>query len=630
MIVTLAGHVDHGKTALVRALTGIDTDRLEEEKTRGLTIELGFAYGTFGGMRIGFVDVPGHHKFVRNMIAGVSNRQFALLVVAADEGPMPQTAEHLDILETLGVTQGIVVMARSDLADETRRVETLSATQALLNDSFLESARVIWCSSQSGEGLRELESVLCAAARSHVSRGADQRLEEQHFRLCIDRSFHLTGAGLVVTGAVHSGRIRQGDRVVSGRLGRSARVRSIRVSDLQADAAGPGDRAALNLTGLDLEQVSRGDWMLAPDARQLADRISLEFRATARLPRPLSRWTSIHLHHGAEHVTGRMVLLNSDQLDATDACLVDCLLDEPLLAKWGDPVLVRDAGSQYTLGGGPVIDTCIAGRREKKSARIGLLEALQEQDPEIALLGALQHKRLISPSAFASLRNIPEVRILDCQSSHQLRRVELDSGRELMLERHAVESQNAVIALIKESHRANPKARGLRIRELGTQADLPAEVLHHVISRLVADKRLGIASGRVFDPEFNAQLGETETALLRALEDPESEIPTLGDLGKALGKDLSSVTRIAKRLEAAKHIVFLNQRRIIRPEPLMNCANLAQSLDSSNGFTVREFSDACGYGRNACIDILEYLDRTGVTRRAGDRRHVIGAFKPSK
>lgn len=622
MIVTLAGHVDHGKTALVRALTGVDTDRLEEEKKRGLTIELGFAYGTFDGMRIGFVDVPGHHKFVRNMIAGVSNRQFALLVVAADEGPMPQTAEHLDILETLGIRRGVVAMARSDLADAARRAESSKATLALLNGSFLEGARSICCSSQSGEGLEDIKSVLRDAAKSHVQQGVDERLEEQHFRLCIDRAFNLTGTGLVVTGAVHSGRVRVGDSVVSGRLGRTARVRSIRVSDLAADSAGSGDRAALNLTGLNLEQVSRGDWLLAPDSRQFTDRVSLEFRAVSRLPKPLARWTRVHLHHGAGHVTGRMVLLDRDPIEATATCLVDCLLDEPMLAKWGDPVLVRDARSQYTLGGGPVIDTCIAVRRERRTVRLALLNALREPDIEASLVRALQHKPLISEDDFLSLRNIPVARANKRQPAHQLRRIELDAGSELMLESYAIESENTLVALVRQSHQTNPKSRGLAIRELGARSGLPAKVLRCVVSRLVAEKRLGIASGQVFDPEFKAELGEAETALMKALEDSETSIPTLGDLGKLLAKDPTAVVRLAKRLETAKQIVFLNKRRIIRSKRLQDCAKLAESLDSSEGFTLREFRDACGYGRNACIDILEYLDRTSVTRRVGDRRHV--------
>ena len=625
MIVTLAGHVDHGKTALVRALTGVDTDRLEIEKKRGLTIELGFAYGEFEGRRVGFVDVPGHHKFIRNMIAGVSSEQLALLVVAADEGPMPQTAEHLDILETIGLRRGIVVMTRADLADEERRITSMTATQSLLEGSFLESAEILWCSVRSEEGLDALKHAIAAAARD--TRGPTKSVpneKEHHFRLCVDRAFNLTGAGLIVTGCVHSGSLREGDSTTSSRIDRTVRVRSIRVSDSNAKTAQLGDRTALNLTGLELKQVVRGDWFLAPEAKQSSNRISLEFQAVKRLPRALRKWTRIHLHHGAQHLTGRLALIDTDRLEAGESCLVDCLLDEPIPAKWGDRVLIRDAASEITLGGGPVIDTCIAERRGRKWAqgRTSLLRALSETNPIDSLQEALTHRNLISLPAFCSLRNMPETVVVEGLPSAGIRQVEMGSSSNVILQTTYQQYESKILESIGNWHREHPASQGMSIDSLRKESQIPNTLLRELIATLARAKKVAIRSGALQLPSFRATRSQNELSLLNALQDASNRSPTLGDLSKLLSIELNELRKAAKRLETTGEIVFVNDRRLIGFQTLDDSIDLAKSLDSRQGFSVREFRDRSGHGRNACIDILEYLDRRGITRRVGDRRHI--------
>lgn len=625
MIVTLAGHVDHGKTALVRALTGVDTDRLEIEKKRGLTIELGFAYGEFGDRRVGFVDVPGHHKFIRNMIAGVNSEQLALLVVAADEGPMPQTAEHLDILETIGLRRGIVVMTRADLADQERRNLSLIATQSLLKGSFLECADILCCSVRSKEGLGALEHLLAAAARDAQDRDTDVHAKDQHFRLCVDRAFNLTGAGLIVTGCVHSGRIQEGDTLLSTRIDRPVRVRSVRVSDKKALVAEFGDRAALNLTGMNLGQVTRGDWLLSPEAKQLTKRVSVEFRAVKRLPRALRKWTRIHLHHGAEHHTGRLALIDSDRLEAGASCLVDCLLDAPIPAKWGDRVLVRDAASEITLGGGPVIDTCIAERRGRKWAegRTDLLRALSQSNPIDSLQAALTHRNLVSLPAFCSLRNIPELVAVEGLSTAGIRRVEMGSTSNVILRTTYQQYESKILESIGNWHREHPASQGMSIDSLRNDCQIPNTLLRELIATLARTKKVAVRSGALQLPSFQAARSLNESSLLDALQEASSRSPTLGDLGKLLSLELIEVRKAAKRLEAAGEIIFVNDRRVVGSQTLEDAIHLALRLDSPKGFSVREFRDKSGHGRNSCIDILEYLDRRGITRRTGDRRHVI-------
>ena len=619
MIVTLAGHVDHGKTALVRALTGVDTDRLEIEKKRGLTIDLGFAYGEFAGARVGFVDVPGHQKFVRNMIAGVSRQQFALLVVAADEGPMPQTAEHLDILETIGLLRGAVVYSRTDLADAGQRAQTLAATRALLEGSFLHNADMHWCSVRSGEGMDALKQALAAQAGTGT-----RDLDQGHFRMCVDRAFHLSGAGLIVTGSVHSGEIHTGDTVSSSRVNRTLRVRSLRVSDQSADAAAKGDRAALNITGIDLEQVKRGDWLLAPKANVPTRRLSIEFRAAQRLPRSLRKWTPVHLHHGAAHLTGRLGLIERSTLNAGDTCFADCLLDEAIVAKWGDRVLIRDAGSESTLGGGPVIDTCIAKRAGRKwsQGRGELLSALALDDPIASLHEALAHKQVLDFAEFSSLRNQPESDNRQRLAAAGIRVLEVDDQRQATLEATYQLGKDEVLRRINAWHERSPDSPGLGIDLLRRESDMPSGLLRQLIADLVAGQTVRIHAGMLRAAEFRAHRSGLETDLLTALEGSTNKTPTLGDLENALSLKARELLAAAKRLESAGEIIFVNERRLVHRDTLEQAIDLAGELSVPQGFVVRDFRDRSGLGRNACIDILEYLDRTGVTRRIGDRRRL--------
>ena len=617
MIVTLAGHVDHGKTALVRALTGVDTDRLEIEKKRGLTIELGFAYAEIEGKRIGFVDVPGHRKFIRNMIAGVSRQQFAMLVVAADEGPMPQTAEHLDILETVGLTQGIVVFSRADLADDERRAKTKADTQALLQGSFLENTETVCCASSTGEGLAEVKRALARAARNlDVSPTRDST----YFRLCVDRAFHLSGTGLVVTGCPHSGHVQVGATLTSSRTGRGLRVRGLRVADRDADTAHPGDRTALNVTGIELKEVRRGDWLIAREANQPTQHLSLAFRTVRRLPKSLRQWTSIHVHHGAAHLTGRLRLVDARTLDAGESCLVDCLLDAPIVAKWGDRVLVRDAASESTLGGGPVIDIGIAERSRRTRGKSELLRALAKDNALDSLAAALTHKRLIPLRAFASLRNVPESSVLDRLPKAGIRCLKVDAEQHLTLDRTCHEAEAEVLRRVDHWHQAHPDAQGLSLGALRQESAIPAILMRHVVAQLVASKEIDIHAGTLRRQTFEASRSEQERDLLRVLQEPSNKTPTLGDLAGSLSPQ--ALLTAAKRLESTGDLVFINARRLLHRETLEDAIALAKRLDTPQGFTVRDFRDISGFGRNACIDMLEYLDRKGVTQRLGDRRRV--------
>ena len=332
MIVATAGHVDHGKTSLVRALTGVDTDRLPEEKKRGMTIDLGFAYAG----PLGFVDVPGHERFVHNMLAGVGGVDLALLVVAADDGPMPQTREHLAILELLGVRRGAVALTKIDRVSPERAAEVATEIEALLAPTGLSGSAVLRTSTVSGEGLGELKARLVAAAKATLPRAT-----EGNFRLSVDRCFTVAGAGLVVTGTALAGEIAVGDEVRALLAGATARVRSIHAQNAPASRGRAGERLALNLAGLEARaRVERGDWIVAGEVPPPARRIDARLRVVEG--KPLAHWTPVHAHLGAADVTGRIAVLQKDSVAPGETALIQLVLDRPIGALFGDRFIVRD------------------------------------------------------------------------------------------------------------------------------------------------------------------------------------------------------------------------------------------------------------------------------------------------
>jgi selenocysteine-specific elongation factor len=346
MIITLAGHVDHGKTTLVHALTGVDTDRLAEEKARGLTIDLGFAYT----QHLGFVDVPGHQKFIHNMVAGVAAQQHALMVIAADDGPMPQSKEHLEILSLMGVRQGTIALTKCDLVDSERLNQCQREIDAMVAGSFLQGAPVFQTQALQPDSYTKLLSHLDQRAQEQTQE-QEQRGLDAAFRLAIDRAFTVKGAGVVVTGTVHSGSISVGDQVTHFPSGESLRVRSLRVQDQDSNDAVSGDRCALNLVGASLDELKRGHWLGANPTVGVRS-ITIKLDKADSFTRSLKHWMPIHAYLATSHSTGRLALYREgpdDELWAEIVC------DEPLACHRGDRLVLRDQALDATLGGGEVI-----------------------------------------------------------------------------------------------------------------------------------------------------------------------------------------------------------------------------------------------------------------------------------
>ena len=381
MIVATAGHVDHGKTALVRALTGVDTDRLPEEKKRGLTIDLGFAYHPLDDDHVlGFVDVPGHERFVRNMLAGVGSIDLALVVVAADDGVMPQTREHTAILDLLGVTECIAVVSKVDMVDADRAEEVGEEVDALLSTTGMRGADIHQVSALSGAGVETLADTLRKRALDLAERAANGR-----FRLCVDRAFMLKGAGLVVTGTVHSGVARRGERLVVTPSGHEARIRGIHAQDRPAEQAPAGQRCALNLSGRDIESgaVMRGDWIVDHALHAPTDRIDVRLTVLSDEARALRHWTPVHAHLAASHSTARIAVLETGSIAPGDSGRVQIVLDHPLHALAGDRIVIRDQSATRTMGGGTVIDPCSPKRGRARASRLAWLDAIELRGPDL-------------------------------------------------------------------------------------------------------------------------------------------------------------------------------------------------------------------------------------------------------
>lgn len=615
MIVATAGHVDHGKTSLVRALTGVDADRLPEEKRRGMTIDLGFAYLPLASGVVGFVDVPGHERFVHNMLCGVPGIDLALLVVAADDGPMPQTREHLAILDLLGVSRGVVALTKIDRVAPERMSEVEGEIDALLASTLLAGSPVFALSSVSGAGVEALVSHLEKAARETELRGA-----QGNFRMSVDRCFTIAGAGLVVTGTAMSGEIALGDEVRALLAGASARVRSIHAHNAPARSGRAGQRLALNLAGIEgRTPIARGDWIVRGELPPPVRRIDAQLRVVDA--RPLAHWTPVHVHLGAAHVLGRVAVLEGAAIAPGESARVQLVLEQAIGALRGDGFVVRDQSSRRTLGGGAVIDVFPPPRGRAKPQRLAWLAAMELDDDAVALRTLLAQAHAgVDLARFAANRNLRGEGFLAGVS------MKIAAGLGFAPEAWGALKKTALNGLAAWHARA-PDSAGLPEERIVESPRLPRQALVALVEELAAEgavvrDALGIrlASHRA---RFSGADATLWTAALTVLESSALRPPTLAELAAGLKSD-------ARKLEAALAqavrqglLVRVSKTRFFLPVALRRLEELAQAEAASGGaISAAGFRDRSGIGRNAAIEVLEYFDRIKFTRRVGDT-HVL-------
>jgi selenocysteine-specific elongation factor len=631
MIIGTAGHIDHGKTALVRALTGVDTDRLKEEKARGITIDLGFAYlPAPDGTVLGFVDVPGHQNFVHNMLAGAGGIDFVLLVVAADDGVMPQTREHLAIVDLLGAARGIVALTKVDIVSAERRAAVVAEIAKALKGTGLAGSEIVPVSSVSGEGVDTLRARLFAAAQAVAQRAVKGR-----FRLAVDRSFTLTGVGTVVTGTVLSGAVAVGDLVKISPSGMSARVRSIHAQNRPTDRGQAGERCALNLAGdaVAKDSIHRGDLVIDPELHAPTERIDASLRLLKSEQKPITQWMPARLHHAAAEAGARIVLLGEGSIAPGQQARVQIVIDRPIAAAAGDRFVLRDTSAQRTIGGGRFIDLRAPARKRRTPERLAQLDAHALDDPERALaalfacdpgyvdLSGFGRDRALSADEIDALAEklalirIPVQRLV----------VALSPARWMQLER-------GVRDRLAAFHAENPDQPGLGRERLRLQLEprLPAPAFAAALQALARGKEIALDGAWVRLPGHEVRLTADEEGLWRAvrslLADKERfRPPRVRDISGMIGRGEPDIRRLCKLLgrlgkvdEVAPDHFFLRGTVAEMVEIAVDLA--AKAPDGQ--FAAAQFRDRLDNGRKVAIQILEFFDRHGVTLRRGDLRRI--------
>jgi selenocysteine-specific elongation factor len=631
MIIATAGHVDHGKTLLVKALTGIDADRLPEEKKRGMTIDLGFAYWPIApDITIGFVDVPGHERFIRNMLCGVTGIDFVLLVVAADDGVMQQTREHMAIVDLLGVRRGAVALTKIDRAAPERIEAVRREIIALTAGTGLADAPLFPVSSVTGAGVDALKTHLADEART-----AQARDPRGQFRLAIDRAFTVVGAGLVVTGTVFSGSIAVGATVRVLQANRTARVRSIHAQNADAREGRAGERCALNLAGADLrlDLVARGDWVVSPDAAPPSAKLDARLSVLASEARPLAHWTPVHVHLGAADVTGRVALLETPSLAPGGTGLVQLVLDQPIGAVRGDRVILRDQSAQRTIGGGAIIDIDPPRRGRAKPERLAYLRTMDTDDDAAALAALLAGASAgLDLAKFARNRNLTAAEADALFAAQPLRVVASDERRWGFAPARWDALKAAALEALAAWHRRAPNATGPSEDRIfhGTAMKLPRETALAVAAELVREGAILREGTGVRLPSHQAKLSGADAAIWRRVEPLIDQNPlrppSVHELAAALREDAKKLEALLVRVSRLGLLVRPAPNRFYRPAALKALGEMAASIAAQapdHRVTAAAFRDRAGVGRNVAIELLEYFDRVKFTRRVGDTHEVL-------
>ncbi|MGI9513930.1 MAG: selenocysteine-specific translation elongation factor [Anderseniella sp.] len=639
MIIGTAGHIDHGKTLLVKALTGVATDRLKEEKARGISIELGFAYVPVTesstqvrpcGDVLGFVDVPGHEKFVHTMVAGATGIDFALLVVAADDGVMPQTREHLQVLDLLGIAEGVVALNKVDLVDADRVRTVESQIRDLLVGTSLEGSDMLPVSAAQGTGVEALKQRLLEETASRPDRPVRGR-----FRLAIDRCFTLQGTGTVVTGAVRSGSVRAGDKMLALPSGQEVRVRTLHAQGQESEIGTAGERCALNLAGVERSALSRGDWLVDPNSANVTDRFDAELRLLGTEERVIRTWSPVYLHVGTSRVLARVVMLSADKLRPGQKALVQIVTERPLPLIFGDLFVIRDVGAGRTMGGGHVIDPRASRRGRRTAARQEARDALYNSDAAEALDGLFSiEPGIVDLSGFVEARNLSR---LEVEELLDLLEPEVFTvgGRSFAAEAEVIAKIGQTITQkLAPFHEEHPDLPGMPLAMLRRMMEprLTKPTFDAVIAILVGQEVLATVAGTVRLPSHTSSIRAADQNLwerLQALlEARRCQPPPLSEISEDLNQPIGDLRKVCKTMARLGDLVEVRKDRFFLKSALVEFGELAHQIAKANQpetFTVAEFRDRAGCGRAIAIQVLEYFDRLGITGRRGDTRIVSKA-----
>ena len=634
MIVGTAGHIDHGKTSLVRALTGIETDRLQEERTRGISIELGYAYvpvessdGTGPAATLGFVDVPGHERFVHTMVAGATGIDVALLVIAADDGVMPQTREHLAILQLLGVDRGAVALTKIDRVDAARIARVEIEIAALLAATPLQDSPVFACNSTSADdaGINALRAHLHAWAAGDAN-ARQATLRGELFRMPVDRVFSLAGHGTLVTGAVHGGVATVGEHLQLMPAATDVRVRSIHAQNQPSEHAMAGQRCALNLAAIARDEIHRGDWIADPRALLATTRIDVRLRLSPRAA-PLRDWAPLHIHWGTMHRQAHVVLLEDD--DHGNGQLVQLVFEAPVCAMCGDRFIARDSAATHTLGGGVVLDPDPPQRRRRSPARLAWLGALEQLAAGAGIGPPLQQAPF--GIAMAALQRYCRRAAGQIDLPADAQRIVTRDDTVIILASHWQALREQVIASLRDWHERRPDEPGVDSGRLqrSTLPALASNLWNALLQDLLADGTLQRVGAWWRLPGHYHAPPERERLLLERVL-PQLHAggfapPWVRTLAADFGLAEDEVRAILRRAAARGDLFQVVPDLFYAPARITELAAIVAQLSQATGTVdAAAFRDAIGLGRKRSIQILEFFNRVGYTRRVGDQHRPRG------
>jgi selenocysteine-specific elongation factor len=614
LILGTAGHIDHGKTELVKALTGRDTDRLKEEKKRGISIELGFAplqldEETF----VGIVDVPGHERFVKHMVAGAGGIDMAMLLVAADEGVMPQTAEHMEVLRSLGIANGLVVVSKGDLADDDTIAVVREEIADLTMGTFLEGAPVVTVSARTGDGLTELKSALARLARDVPGRdtGGPYRQPE-------DRVFHIKGIGVVVTGSCYSGVVKVGDTLEVLPAGKTTRVRGLQSFDAERSEGFAGERLAVALQGLKLEDVARGDMLTAPGRFTVTHALDARIRLASYFDFEVKNRERIRIHHGAREVLGRVILLECDVLHGGDSALVQIKLEKPLVPAEGDHFVLRKYSPARVIGGGVVIDPHPTRHKRRDDGVIEQLKLKEAGNPREVLLESIER---------AGLTGVGRTEAEEALLGPLLDGGDVVDIAGLLFHRDVLDSLAETVEDLSGAHQArHPLQYGMDKEELRQKTRFPhgAPVFNQVLEKLKDYRPVFVRGNRVRSGSGEMVLPDSAYDDIHALLE-KIRASGVAFLSRAeLESNWRSEHRFADALQYLKDsgdVVEVGADGVIHRDALDACVEeLKKLFEKQSQVAVADLKNALGVTRKHAIPLLEALDDRRVTKRAGNNR----------
>jgi len=638
LVIGTSGHIDHGKTTLVKALTGVDTDRLAEEKARGITIDLGFARFREGDLDLAFVDVPGHERFVHNMLAGAAGMDAVLMAIAADEGVMPQTREHLAICGLLGIEQGIIALTRVDLVDPELLALCKEDVRAAVKGTFLENAPLVPVSAVTGQGLPELKAELARLTQQTHGRNV-----EHPFRFPVDRSFTIKGFGTVVTGTVLAGKLSAEQEATQYPSGRRVRVRGMQVHGEPAPFVEAGQRAALNVANLAKEEIQRGDQLAEPDTLLTGYLLNVELRLLEGAPRDLTQRTRVRLHLGTKEAIGRIVLLEGEQFRPGETQLIQVRLEEPVSTRYGDRFIVRNYSPLFTLGGGRVIDPAPSKSRRVRHELAERLKALAGDDPGALVEQAiyLQATRGVKGAEAFVRTGLSERQFAKALQPllSQGTVVQMDPVEKKYIHAAALDRVGRYLERVLASfHAQHPERQGMTRPELAGKLSLifSDKEVGVILQRLVKQERIpppATVAGAGGAPSVQQYAlaghsksvsGEQQEGLARLIgivRQGGAQPARRGALFDGAGVDEKTGQQLLNLAAHEGQLVRVKDDLYYTPDTLQGIeARLREHLKAHEKITVIDFKDLAGVTRKHAVDLLEYFDAQRVTLRLEDHR----------